>query len=54
MYKAKSLDREIQVTDLYIFYVVNLCVTLTHYAKYGIHPSYSLQGISQNHLNHEI
>ena len=38
-----------KVTDLYIFYKVNLCVTLIHYVKYDLHPSNSLQDIGQNH-----
>ena len=33
----------------YIFYVVNLCVTLIHYIKCDLHHSNSLQVIRQNH-----
>ena len=37
------------VTGLYIFYEINLCVTLIHYIKYDLHPSDSLQDLRQNH-----
>ena len=43
------MDHEIQVTDPYIFYKVNLWVTLIHYPKYNISPSNSLQDMKQNH-----
>ena len=36
------------VTDPYIFYKVDLWVTLIHYPKYNISPSNSLQDIKQN------
>ena len=45
-YKAKSMDHEIQVTDLHIFYKVDLWVTLIHYRKYNISPSKSLQDMT--------
>ena len=31
-----------------MYFEVDFCVTLTHYPKYDIHPSYSLQNMRQN------
>ena len=36
---SKITRPQIQVTDLYIFYEVNLCFILIDYPKYDIHPS---------------
>ena len=45
---SKNTDTK-YVTDLYIFYEINLCVTLIHYIKYDLHPSDSLQDLRQIH-----
>ena len=37
-----------KVTNLHIFYEVNLCVILIDYPKYDIHPSNSLTDIRRN------